>query len=114
MQNRTRKLAILALSLSSPGSPSFSLPLKAPRRRRGDDKSEERPATSKELAILRDSLRSALLASGYAGAGRNASVVAELESSLLRAGLTSREATLWLAALAALGRPRSPQRQKTR
>ncbi len=113
--NLAQAVAIsLALSLPLSRSPSRSLPFDAPRRKRGSGEGNGTPATSKELSLLKDSLRSALAAAGYAGAGRNAHVVAELESSLLRAGLTSREATLWLGALAALGRPRRGQRQKTR
>ncbi|MFI5181544.1 MAG: RNA methyltransferase [Thermoanaerobaculia bacterium] len=109
--NLAQAVAIaLAFSLSLP----VSIPLEAPRRRRGRVSLEEVTATSKELSFLKISLRSALAAAGYAGLGRNAHVVAELESSLLRAGLTAREVALWLGALAALGRPRADQRQKTR
>lgn len=83
----------------------LSTPFEAPRRRRGTGSDSEAPATSKELSRLRAVLRVSLAAGRYAGPGRNAHVVAELESSLLRAGLTKREVTLWLGALAALGRP---------
>jgi tRNA/rRNA methyltransferase len=99
--NLAQAVAIsLALSLSS----SVSLPFEEPRRRRGCGESSETPATSKELDRLKEALRDSLAAAGYAGPGRNAHVVAELESSLLRARLTKREVTLWLGALAALGR----------
>lgn len=109
--NLAQAVAIaLAFSLSIP----FSISLEAPRRRRGKVSSEDGTATSKELSLLKISLRSALAAAGYAGHGRNASVVAELESSLLRTRPTGREVTLWLGALAALGRPPAGQRQKTR
>lgn len=91
----------VAIALAS----SLSLPFKAPRRRRGTTSPEAKAAASKELSRLKDALRASLSAAGYAGRGRNAGVVAELESSLLRAGLTKREVTLWLGALAALGRP---------
>lgn len=96
----------VAISLALASS-SLSLPFEAPRRRRGYVATEEEPATSKELARLKESLRAALAAAGYAGRGRNAHVVAELESSLLRSRPTAREVTLWLGALAALSRPRN-------
>ncbi len=112
--NLAQAVAIsLAFSLSS----FHCLPFEAPRQRRGTDEGSDAPAASMELSLLRISLRSVLAASGFAGRGRNAHVVAELESSLLRAGLSSREATLWLGALSALaasGHPRALQRQKTR
>jgi tRNA/rRNA methyltransferase len=91
----------LALSLPS----SLARPPEAARRG-GKGQQGDAPATSKDLARLRSSLRESLAAAGYAGTGRNAQVVSELESSLLRAGLTAREATLWLGALASLGRRR--------
>lgn len=103
---------------TSPGFPSlnlaqavaislaFSLPFETPRRKRGRGEPVAPSATSKDLSLLRASLRSVLSAAGYAGRGRNAGVLAELESSLLRARLTRREATLWLGALAALSKPR--------
>ncbi len=106
----------ISLALAASRSSSRSVSLEAPRRRRGGGETSVRDASSKELARLKDSIRSALAAAGYAGRGRNAHVVAELESSLLRSRLTSREVTLWLGALAALSRPRhgsSAQRQKT-
>ena len=83
---------------------SCSLPFEAPRRKPAAADPHEAPASSKELARLKESLRESLSAAGYAGRGRNAQVVAELEASLLRARLTRRETTLWLGALAALGR----------
>ena len=86
---------------------SLSLSFKEPRRRRGKNDSDEEPATSKQLARLKETFRQSLSAAGYAGAGRNRHVVAELGSSLLRARLTNREVTLWLGALAALSRKRS-------
>jgi TrmH family RNA methyltransferase len=90
----------IALACSHSRSPSFE----EPRRRRGSVGSDDETASSRELARLRTAFRGALLAAGYAGRGRNALVVAELESSLLRARLTRRETTLWLGALSALGR----------
>ncbi len=83
---------------------SCSLPFEAPRRKPAAGGPLEAPAPSKDLARLKESLRESLSAAGYAGRGRNAQVVAELEASLLRARLTRRETTLWLGALAALGR----------
>lgn len=100
----------VAIALASCLSPPFE----APHRRRGSSDDSEEPAASNQLALLKKSLRRSLANSGYAGHGRNASVVAELESSLLRARPTAREVTLWLGALAALGRPLAGQRQKTR
>jgi TrmH family RNA methyltransferase len=103
--NLAQAVAIsLALSLSPSPSPSISLPFEAPRRRRGTVSSDDANAKSKELSLLKGSLRSALSAAGYAGRGRNAHVMAELESSLLRSRLTTREVTLWLGAFAALSR----------
>ncbi len=67
----------IALALSS----SLSHSLEEPRRRRGSGGGLESPAKSKELARLKGSLRSALAVALYAGPGRNAGVVAELESS---------------------------------
>jgi TrmH family RNA methyltransferase len=84
---------------------SLSLPFEESPRRRGQTPPGGESATSKELSLLKDSLRAAVAAARYAGPGRNAGVVAELESSLLRARLTRREARLWLGALAALSRP---------
>ncbi len=95
----------VAISLALSLFPSVSLPFEAPRRRRGKNDDTEAPATSKQLALLKETLRRSLAAAGYAGRGRNAHVVAELESSLLRSGLTTREVTLWLGAFAALSRP---------
>jgi TrmH family RNA methyltransferase len=97
----------VAISLALSLSPSVSLPFEAPRQRRGTVPSGTSNATSRELSLLRDSLRASLAAAGYAGRGRNAQVVAELESSLLRSGLTAREVTLWLGAFAALSRHRA-------
>lgn len=84
----------------------LSLPFEAPRRRRGSGGADDEMARSRELARLRRTLRTSLSDAGYAGRGRNAHVVAELESSLLRCGLTTREVTLWLGAFAALSRAR--------
>jgi TrmH family RNA methyltransferase len=95
----------VAISLALSLSPSISLPFEAPRRRRGSADGDDETASSRMLARLRTSLRTSLASSGYAGRGRNAHVVAELESSLLRSGLTTREVTLWLGAFAALSRP---------
>ncbi len=86
---------------------AFSLSFEEPRRRRGATSTDDEPAPSNDLARLKDALSATLGAAGYAGAGRNRYVVAELESSLLRARLTRREVTLWLGALAALSRKRS-------
>ena len=93
-----------AVAVALATSLSRSLSFEEPRRRRGKDGDGDRPATARELSRLRASLRASLVAAGHAGAGRNARVVAELESSLLRARLTRRETTLWLGALAALSR----------
>jgi len=90
----------VAIALASSLSPSFE----EPRRRRGEDADGEAPATSKELSRLKAAFRACLASGGFAGPGRSAQVVAELESSLLRARLTRRETTLWLGALAALSR----------
>ncbi len=98
--NLAQAVAVALALVSSP-----ALPFEAPRRRRGTISPEAKAATSKELSRLKEAFRASLSAAGYAGPGRNAGVVAELESSLLRAGLTKREVTLWLGALAALGRP---------
>jgi tRNA/rRNA methyltransferase len=95
----------VAISLALSLSPSISLPFEAPRRRRGSGGEDDETASSRDLARLRRTLRSSLSAAGFAGRGRNAHVVAELESSLIRSGLTSREVTLWLGAFAALSRP---------
>ncbi len=92
----------VAIALALLASPSFE----EPRRRRGDEGASDPPASARELSRLKGSLRVTLAAARYAGPGRNAGVVAELESSLLRARLTPREVTLWLGALAALGRSR--------
>ena len=92
----------LALCLS----PSLPFSFEASRQRRAAASPDDAPATSKELFLLKTSLRSVLSAAGYAGRSRNANVVAELESSLLRSRPTCREVTLWLGALAALSRPR--------
>ena len=97
--NLAQSVAIaLAFSLSSS--------VASPRQRRGRGETAVAPATSKELARLKAALRSTLASAGFAGPGRNRHVVAELESSLLRTRLTAREVTLWLGALAALGRKR--------
>jgi TrmH family RNA methyltransferase len=96
----------LAQSVAIALALSLSLSFEESRRRRGKNDSDEEPATSKQLARLKETLRQSLGAAGYAGAGRNRIVVAELESSLLRARLTRREVTLWLGALAALSRKR--------
>lgn len=98
--NLAQAVAVALALVSSP-----ALPFEAPRRRRGTTSPEAKAATSKELSRLKEAFRASLSAAGYAGPGRNAGVVAELESSLLRAGLTKREVTLWLGVLAALGRP---------
>jgi len=90
----------VAIALASSLSPSFE----ETRRRRGEDGDGEAPATSKELSRLKAAFRAGLASGGFAGPGRSAQVVAELESSLLRARLTRRETTLWLGALAALSR----------
>jgi tRNA/rRNA methyltransferase len=93
----------ISLALSVSPSPSSSL-FEEPRRRRGIGDADEIPATSKELARLREAFRASLTAAGFAGPDRNVNVVAELESSLVRARLTRREVELWLGAIAALTR----------
>jgi TrmH family RNA methyltransferase len=103
--NLAQAVGIALALVSSP-----ALPFEEPRRRRGSGPPSEAPATSKELALLKESLGASLAAARYAGRGRNAGVVAELESTLLRSRLTRREATLWLGALAALSAPSRPRR----
>ncbi len=97
--NLAQAVAIALALVSSP-----ALPFEEPRRRRGKDGDGEALATSKELSRLKEAFRASLAFAGYAGPGRNAGVVAELESSLLRTRLTKREVTLWLGVLAALAR----------
>jgi tRNA/rRNA methyltransferase len=90
----------VAIALASSHSPFFEETL----RRRAKDGDGETPATSKELSRLKAAFRASLASGGFSGPGRSAQVVAELESSLLRARLTRRETKLWLGALAALSR----------
>ena len=100
--NLAQSVAV-ALALSRPLSPST--PFEAPRRRRGSDPHhDEGPAPSRDVSRLLSSLRSTLAASGYPGRGRSKEVLAEIESFVKRGRPTSREVTLLLGALAALGR----------
>lgn len=64
-------------------------------------------ATSAELARVRAALVSTLEEAGFTRGPIRTRARAELETTLLRARLTSREASLWLGALAALARSSS-------
>jgi TrmH family RNA methyltransferase len=75
----------------------------APRSGRGAWP-EEAIAPSKDVRRLLASFTSTLAASGYPGRGHSKEVVAELESFLTRGRPTAREVTLFLGALAAIGR----------
>jgi len=79
-------------------------PFKAPRRRRGAPKPEEVPAPSSDVRRLLTSFKETLFSAGYPGRGHSKDVLAEIESFLRRGKPTSREVTLLLGALAALGR----------
>lgn len=80
-------------------------PFEAPRRRRGGtSKPEERPAPSRDVRRLLTSFKEILFSAGYPGRGHSKEVLAEIESFLRRGRPTSREVTLLLGAVAALGR----------
>jgi tRNA C32,U32 (ribose-2'-O)-methylase TrmJ len=79
-------------------------PFEAPRRRRGIPKPEEQPAPSRDVRRLLTSFKETLSSAGYPGRGRSKEVVAEIDSFLRRGKPTSRDVTLLLGALAALGR----------
>lgn len=74
----------------------------------GKDRVHEAPAdaraTSSELARLRGALGRALEDAGFVHGAAGQRARAELESSLLRSHLTSREVSLWLGAVGALHR----------
>ncbi len=79
-------------------------PFEAPHRRRGTPKPEDEPAPSRDVRRLLTSFRETLSSAGYPGRGHSKEVLAEIESFLRRGKPTSREVTLLLGALAALGR----------
>jgi TrmH family RNA methyltransferase len=79
-------------------------PFDAPRRRRATPKPEEPPAATRDVRRLLTSFKETLASAGYPGRGHSKEVVAEIESFLRRGKPTSREVTLLLGALAALGR----------
>ena len=79
-------------------------PFEAPRRSRGAPKPEGAPAPSGDVRRLLTSFKETLSSAGYPGRGHSKEVLAEIESFLRRGKPTSREVTLLLGALAALGR----------
>jgi tRNA (cytidine32/uridine32-2'-O)-methyltransferase len=79
-------------------------PFEAPRRRRGTTGAKSEAATAKEMRRLLTFFKETLSSAGYPGRGHSKEVVAEIESFLRRGKPTSREVTLLLGALAALGR----------
>jgi TrmH family RNA methyltransferase len=79
-------------------------PFEAPRRSRGAPKPEEQPARARDVRRLLTSFKETLSSAGYPGRGHSKEVLAEIESYLKRGRPTSREVTLLLGALAALGR----------
>ena len=79
-------------------------PFEAPRRNRGAPKPEGAPAPSGDVRRLLTSFKETLSSAGYPGRGHSKEVLAEIESFLRRGKPTSREVTLLLGALAALGR----------
>jgi TrmH family RNA methyltransferase len=84
-------------------------PVEVPRRRRGATTPGDAPAPSRDVRRLLTSFKEILSSAGYPGRGRSKEVLAEIESFLRRGKPTSREVTLLLGALAALGRARSPR-----
>jgi TrmH family RNA methyltransferase len=89
-------------------------PFEAPRRNRGAPKPEIAPAPARDVRRLLTSFKETLSSAGYPGRGHSKDVLAEIESFLRRGKPTSREVTLLLGALAALGRslPRRRGRQR--
>ncbi|HMA28937.1 MAG TPA: RNA methyltransferase [Thermoanaerobaculia bacterium] len=83
---------------------SMLFPFDAPRRRRGTTGTKSEMATAKEMRRLLTSLKETLSSAGYPGRGHSKKVLAEIESFLRRGKPTSREVTVLLGALAALGR----------
>jgi tRNA C32,U32 (ribose-2'-O)-methylase TrmJ len=79
-------------------------PFEAPRRRRGTAGAKSEAATAKEMRRLLSSFKETLSSAGYPGRGHSREVLGEIESFLRRGKPTSREVTLLLGALAALGR----------
>lgn len=114
------RLCAARLSLrTDPAFPTLSLPQavtaalallgagRVPAPSAGDPRrAEELPVSPAVLAVLRARLGVALGLAGWPGPGRPAALVAEIESLLLRARPTAREATLLLGALEALASPR--------
>jgi TrmH family RNA methyltransferase len=95
---RTRpEFPTLSIAQASAVALALAQPLRAAR---GEDAPP--PATSAELSRLHASLKETLLAAGFAGEGRSADAVAEIDALILRAQPTSRELTLLLGALAKL------------
>jgi TrmH family RNA methyltransferase len=90
------------------------IPFGAPRRSRGAPKPEEAPAPSSDVRRLLTSFKETLSSAGYPGRGHSKEVLAEIESFLRRGKPTSREVTLLLGALAALGRSLPRRRGRPR
>jgi TrmH family RNA methyltransferase len=89
-------------------------PFEAPRRSRGAPKPEGAPAPSSDVRRLLTSFKETLSSAGYPGRGHSKEVLAEIESFLRRGKPTSREVTLLLGALAALGRSLPRRRGRPR
>lgn len=102
---RTRKeFPTLNLAQSVAIALSMLFPFDAPSRRRGITGTKSEVATTKEMRRLLTSFKETLSSAGYPGRGHSKKVLAEIESFLRRGKPTSREVTLLLGAIAALGR----------
>jgi TrmH family RNA methyltransferase len=86
---------------------AFLFPFEERRQRRGKILAQEPPANASEVRRLLASFKATLSSAGYPGRGHSKKVMAEIESFFRRGRPTTREATLFLGALAALRRATS-------